>query len=103
MNISQFFNGNSLEDDLSPVSALRLKFDQIPTETTHTINPTKNVLGVPVPTQFVPERIISWLDNTNIDGCADISNQSDLTPNSASSENVILSNNELNNPIIKKV
>lgn len=105
MNISQFFNGNGTVDDLSPVSALRLNFDQLPTETTDTINPTKNVFGVAVPAQFVPERIISWLDNTNGDNGSGSggANQSDLTPNSTASDKVIFSNNDLNNPIIKKV
>lgn len=108
MNISQFFNGNNLVDEqLSPVSALRLNFDQLPTETTDTINPTKNVFGVAVPAQFVPERIISWLDNTNSDdssggGCG-ANHSNDLTPSSTASDKFIFSNNDLNSPIIKKV
>lgn len=52
-------------NDLSPVSALRLNFDQLPSETTDVINHTKNVFGVPMP-QFMPQRVISWLDNANI-------------------------------------
>lgn len=99
MSLSQYFNGNNVDDDLSPVSTLRLNFDQLPAETTDPINPTKIVFGVPVP-QFVPESIISWLDN--VDGGALNANQSDrqLSP----SEQVIFSNNELNiNPILKKV
>lgn len=101
MSFSQFFNGNSLTEDLSPVSALRLNFDQLPTETTDTITPTKIVFGVSVPAQFVPERISSWLDNT--DGIINNSSQSDLTPSSICSDKVIFSNNDLNNPIIRKV
>ncbi|XP_031616329.1 myotubularin-related protein 6 isoform X3 [Contarinia nasturtii] len=103
MSITQFFNGNRLADDLSPVSALRLNFDQLPTETTDTIKPTKNVFGVAVPAQFVPERIISWLDNSNNDGAFNHTNQSDLTPNSTTSDKTLFSNNDLNRPIIKKV
>lgn len=52
-------------NELSPVSALRLNFDRLPTETTDVINEPKNVFGVPMP-QFVPQRVISWLDNVNI-------------------------------------
>lgn len=101
MNITHFFSGNRSVDDLSPVSSLRLNFDQLPIETTDTVNPTKNVFGVAVPAQYVPERIISWLDNN--DGASNYTNQSDLTPNSTTSDKVIFSNNDLNNPIIKKV
>lgn len=49
--------------DLSPVSALRLHFDQLPGETTDPIV-EKNVFGVPV-SQLVPQSVISWLDGTN--------------------------------------
>lgn len=98
-----FFNGNNLvNDDLSPVSALRLNFDRLPTETTDPVTPTKNVFGVPVP-QFVPESIISWLDNTNIDSGSNQSNHSDTQSNGLASEKVTFSNNELSNAITRKV
>lgn len=102
MNLGHFFNGNNLVNDLSPVSTLRLNFDQLPSETTDPVTPTKNVFGVPVP-QFVPERIISWLDNSQVDGGSINCNQSDGDSNSISSDKVIFSNNELNNPIARKV
>lgn len=96
MNLN-FFNGNNMvHDDLSPVSALRLNFDRLPTETTDPIEPTKNVFGVPVP-QFVPESIISWLDNTYIDTEINQTNQSDTQSNGSASEKIIISNNELSN------
>lgn len=101
MSLGQFFNGNRSAEELSPVSALRLNFDELPTETTDPITPTKNVFGVPVPAQFVPERIISWLDNN--DGVTSNSSHSDLTPNSISSDKTIFSNSDLNNPIMRKV
>lgn len=100
MSLSQYYDGNNADDDLSPVSALRMNFDQLPTETTDPITPSKNVFGVPVP-QFVPESIISWLDN-NVDAGSLNVNQLDsqLSP----SDTVVFSNNELNiNPIVKKV
>lgn len=100
MSLSQYFDGNNADDDLSQVSALRMNFDQLPTETTDPITPSKNVFGVPVP-QFVPESLISWLDN-NVDAGPLNVNQSDsqLSP----SDTVVFSNNELNiNPIVKKV
>lgn len=50
-------------DDLSPVSTLRLNFDQLPAETTDPI-PEKSVFGVPV-AQFVPQSVFSWLDGAN--------------------------------------
>lgn len=49
--------------DLSPVSALRLNFDQLPAETTDPI-PEKSVFGVPI-VQFVPQSVMSWLDGNN--------------------------------------
>lgn len=94
MSLSQYFYGNNVDDDLSPIAALRLNFDQLPTETTDPVNPTKNVFGVPVP-EFVPESIISWLDTVDANP-----SDSHLSP----SDKVIFSNDELNiNPIMKKV
>lgn len=59
-------NSTDSMNDLSPVSALRLNFDRLPIETTDPINQTtNNVFGVSM-TQFVPQRVISWLDNANI-------------------------------------
>lgn len=67
MNLGRFFNGNNIvADDLSPVSVLRLNFDRLPTETTDPVPLTKNVFGVPVP-EFVPDRILSWIDDSNAD------------------------------------
>lgn len=101
-NLNNFFNGNNLanEDDLSPVSTLRLNFDRLPTETTDPVTPTKNVFGVPVP-QFVPESIISWLDNS--DSGINQFNQTDTQSNGSASEQVIFSNSELNSTIFRKV
>lgn len=70
--------GDSAENsmsDLSPVSAQRLNFDRLPIETTDTVNETKNVFGVPMP-QFVPQRVLSWLDNTS-SNVGNANNQSD--------------------------
>lgn len=104
MNLGRFFNGNNeiVKDDLSPVSVLRLNFDRLPTETTDPVTLTKNVFGVPVP-EFVPDKIISWIDNTN----ADLQiNQHDLLQqsNQMPMDNAIFSNNELSNSVmIQKV
>lgn len=101
MNFSRFFNGNNVvkDDDLSPVSVLRLNFDRLPTETTDPIPLTKNVFGVPVPSEFVPDKILSWIDNSNTDYK---SNQHDLhrQSNAMATDNVISSNNELSNSLI---
>lgn len=50
-------------DELSPVSALRLNFDNLKAETTDEEVETKSVFGVPVH-QFVPQRVISWIGNS---------------------------------------
>lgn len=103
-NLNNLFNGNNLanEDDLSPVSSLRLNFDRLPTETTDPVTPTKNVFGVPVP-QFVPESIISWLDTTANDSTCNQTNQTDTQSDGSPSEQIIFSNRELNGRILRKV
>lgn len=60
-------------NDLSPVSALRLNFDQLPAETTDPAT-TTSVFGVPV-AQFMPQSVISWLDggNQNLPDFIDVS------------------------------
>lgn len=57
------FGGDRLRpDDLSPVSALRLNFDQLKPETTDEDVDSKHLFGVAMP-QFVPQRVISWIGN----------------------------------------
>lgn len=56
------YNEEVLQSDLSPMSALRLNFDALTPETTDIMPEHKTVFGVPVP-QFVPQRIISWIDH----------------------------------------
>lgn len=105
MSLSNFFNGNNLvnEEDLSPVSVQRLNFDRLPTETTDPITPTKNVFGLPVP-QFVPESIISWLDNnTSLDLVETPSNQFDITSNLSAAEKITFSAADFPIPIVRKV
>lgn len=86
-------------NDLSPVSALRLNFDQLPAETTDPTT-TTSVFGVPV-AQFVPQSVISWLDGgkQNLADCID---GSPITPD----QSQLFSTNESNdqsNIITKKV
>lgn len=100
MNFGKIFHGNNLvkDDDLSPVSVLRLNFDRLPTETTDPITLKKNVFGVPVP-EFLPDSILSWIDNSNADFQI---NQHDLLhqSNILTTDNVI----ELSNTVfIQKV
>lgn len=100
MNFSRFFNDNNLvKDDLSPVSVLRLNFDRLPTETTDPVTLTKSVFGVPVP-EFVPDSILSWIDNSNTD--LQINQQNVLhQSNIVATDNVVIfSNNELSNSVI---
>lgn len=99
MNLSKFFNGNNLvNDDLSPVSVLRLNFDRLPIETTDPVPLNKNVFGVPVP-EFVPDSIISWIDSSTADLRI---NQHDLLKKSniTTTDKIIFSNNELSNAVI---
>lgn len=99
MNLGRFFNDNSIvNDDLSPVSVLRLNFDRLPTETTDPVPLTKNVFGVPVP-EFVPDKILSWIDNSNSEVQL---NQPDSLHGSdvMATNNVIFSSDELSNSIV---
>lgn len=54
--------GQSKLDELSPVSALRTNFDQLKSETTDIVSEQRNIFGVSFP-QFVPQRVISWIEN----------------------------------------
>lgn len=103
MNLSKFFNDNNLvNEDLSPVSVLRLNFDHLPTETTDPVPLNKNVFGVPVP-EFVPDSILSWIDNSSADvqiNQHDLQHQSNLT---STPDKIAFCNNELSNSVIQKV
>lgn len=96
MNLGRFFNDNSIvDDDLSPVSVLRLNFDRLPTETTDPVPLTKNVFGVPVP-EFVPDKILSWIDNSEVQ----LNHDSLLRSNVMATDNVIFSSDELSNSVV---
>lgn len=77
---------SSMNNDLSPVSALRLNFDNLPIETTDTVTETKNVFGVPMP-QFVPQRVLSWLDNNAATNSAQSDTESIASDTSSSNNN----------------
>lgn len=85
-------------DDLSPVSALRLNFDNLKTETTDPIPDTTNVFGLPV-RQLVPQRVISWIENNSIHSPID----SDVEVISNASTSSASNNNEHTSCISRKV
>lgn len=73
-------------DDLSPVSALRLNFDDLKTETTDPEPEPKNVFGVPV-RQLVPQRVISWIENSSASPDSEVEVISIASTSSASNNN----------------
>lgn len=60
---SRFMGDKRNVNDLSPVSVLRLNFDNLKSETTDPEPDATNVFGVPV-RQLVPQRVISWIGNS---------------------------------------
>lgn len=83
----QIFGGDRVNsNELSPVSALRLNFDQLASETTDDEVESKHIFGVSLP-QFVPQRVLSWIENSanGIDPEAEVS--SNASGSSASNNN----------------
>lgn len=72
--------------ELSPVSALRLNFDQITSETMDEDVETKIIFGVSLP-QFVPQRVISWIENSAGGGESDADGGSNASGSSVSNNN----------------
>lgn len=82
------FGGDRVHfDELSPVSALRLNFDQLIPETMDEDVETKNLFGVSLP-QFVPQRVISWIGN----GAGGGESDADVSSNASGSS--VTNNNE---------
>lgn len=82
------FGGDTVNfDELSPVSALRLNFDQLTSETTDEDIESKNLFGVSMP-QFVPQRVRSWIENrTNSSADSDVDVCSNASGSSVSNNN----------------
>lgn len=85
-------------DDLSPVSALRLNFDNLKTETTDPEPEEKNLFGVPV-RQLVPQRVISWIESNSLNSPID----SDVEVISNASTSSASNNNEHTTCVSRKV
>lgn len=73
-------------DELSPVSALRLNFDQLTPETIDEDIETKNLFGVSLP-QFVPQRILSWIEQRTNSNDSDVDVCSNASGSSVSNNN----------------
>lgn len=91
------FGGDKVNvDELSPVSALRLNFDQLANETTDEEVETKNIFGVAVP-QFVSQRVISWMGNS-VNGSESVPD-TDVTSNASAAS---ASNNNEQLPCVSR-
>lgn len=91
------FGGDRMHsDELSPVSALRLNFDQLTSKTTDEDVETKNIFGMSLP-QFVPQRIISWIGN----GAGGTESDAEVGSNASGSS--VKNNNEQSPCVSRKV
>lgn len=81
-------DGINSVDELSPVSALRLRFDSLPAETTDIMPESKTVFGLPVPAKFVPQRLVSWISQDNDADNDDTSSDEQNATNSIATKKV---------------
>lgn len=90
MGHHHIFGGDEIAaDQLSPVSALRLNFDQLAAENIDDEEETKNIFGVSMP-QFVPQRVLSWIENSNSAN----GGESNADTNSNASGSSVVNNNQ---------